>query len=172
MIGLQRGTVRVVPHDSGWQERFNQEAATLHDALGALALDIQHVGSTAVPGLPAKPIIDIAMAIEDRSAIDRSRAPLAALGYIDRGDSGADGGYLFVKESAPEVRTYHLHVVTCDDPQWRTWLAFRDRLRAEPALRARYAALKNDLMGQYPADRAAYTSGKHDFIHAAAQHSR
>ncbi len=109
MVGLKRGTVQVAAYDPGWPALFEQERRVLHEHIGHLVLDIQHVGSTAVPGLDAKPIIDIAVAVASAAVIPQCRQPLGALGYIDRGDAGQDGGYLFVKESAPEVRTHHLH---------------------------------------------------------------
>jgi len=97
----------------------------LQEHVGGHVLDIQHVGSTAVPGLDAKPIIDIAVAVTSTAAIGRCRQALGLkdLGYIDRGDSGTEGGYLFVKESAPQVRTHHLHMVTAFTPaaQLQAW---------------------------------------------------
>jgi GrpB-like predicted nucleotidyltransferase (UPF0157 family) len=164
MIGLQRGTVQVVTYRPIWHDLFEQERRLLHEHIGHLALDIQHVGSTAVPGLDAKPILDIAVAVTSAAAIPQCRQPLCDLGYIDRGDAGSDGGYLFVKESAPEFRTHHLHLVTIDDPQWRNYLLFRDMLRADEKFRMRYARLKKSLQEQFSGDRGSYTAAKHDFI--------
>jgi GrpB-like predicted nucleotidyltransferase (UPF0157 family) len=164
MIGLKRGTVQVVVYQAEWPDLFEQERHVLHQHLGHLVLDIQHVGSTAVPGLAAKPIIDIAVAVASLAVISQCRPPLSALGYIDRGDGARNGGYLFVKESAPDVRTHHLHVVTRDDPQWSNYLRFRDLLRANETLRLRYAALKKSLQMQFAQDRKAYTAAKEDFI--------
>jgi len=156
--------VRVVSHQERWQEAFEDERRLLAEHLGALAIDVQHVGSTAVPGLEAKPVIDIAVALDGPSDLDECRKRLCGLGYLDRGDSGADGGYLFVKEREPNVRTHHLHVVTIDDPQWGAYLRFRDTLRANANLRDRYAALKQTLAAQFPEDRVGYTNGKASFI--------
>ncbi len=164
MLGLKKGTVQVVAHDPGWPGLFEQEQRVLHEHIGHLVLDIQHVGSTAVPGLDAKPIIDIAVAVASVAVIPQCRQPLGALGYIDRGDAGQDGGYLFVKESAADVRTHHLHVVAIDDPQWRNYLLLRDRLRADETLRTRYAQFKRALQTQFAQDRTGYTAAKHDFI--------
>jgi GrpB-like predicted nucleotidyltransferase (UPF0157 family) len=164
MIGLEKGTVQVVPYHPSWQDVFAQERRLLQEHIGGHVLDIQHVGSTAVPGLDAKPIIDIAVAVPSATAIARCRQPLRDLGYIDRGDCGTEGGHLFVRESAPEVRTHHLHVVTIDDLQWRNYLKFRDVLRADGTLRARYGELKKTLQAQFAQDRGAYTRAKDDFI--------
>jgi GrpB-like predicted nucleotidyltransferase (UPF0157 family) len=113
MIGLKKGTVQVIPHHASWRDAFAQERRVLHELIGGHVLDIQHVGSTAVPGLDAKPIIDSAVAVASAAQIAERRQPLRLkdLGYVDRGDSGTEGGYLFVKESAPEVRTHHRHML-------------------------------------------------------------
>lgn len=136
----------------------------LQQHIGHLVLDIQHVGSTAVAGLDAKPILDLAVAVTSIAMIPRCGPLLCRIGYIDRGDGGADGGYLFVKESVPDVRTHHVHVVAIDDPQWRNYLLFRDTLRADGELRTRYAELKQDLQKQFAQDRQSYTAAKHAFI--------
>jgi GrpB-like predicted nucleotidyltransferase (UPF0157 family) len=164
MIGLRRGSVEVVPHDAGWRDLFEEEQRRLNERIGALTLDIQHVGSTAVPGLAAKPIIDIAVAVASPDLISQCRQPLVDLGYIDRGDAGSDGGHLFVKERAPKMRTHHLHLVSIDDPQWGNYLRFRDMLRIDTLLRARYGALKQDLQAQFAHDRQAYTRAKEAFV--------
>ncbi len=164
VIGLKRHAVVVVEHRSEWAELFAAEARALRLAAGDLAEDIQHVGSTAVPGLPAKPIIDIAIAIRSRDVIPELAERLVARGYIDRGDGGSDGGWLLVKESQTNVRTFHVHMVETNDPQWRNYHAFRDALCSDAALRDRYAALKRGLAAQFAGDRKSYTNAKHDFI--------
>lgn len=166
MLGLKRGTVLLVPSNPGWEVVFAGEKASLQRQLGRLVLDIQHIGSTAVPGLEAKPILDIAIAVAvaAESMIALLRLPLSALGYLDRGDSGANGGYLFVKEIAPEVRSHHVHVVSMHDMQWHRYLFFRDRLRSDAGLRSEYAALKQSLARRFADDRVGYTTGKQDFI--------
>jgi GrpB-like predicted nucleotidyltransferase (UPF0157 family) len=167
MIGLERGTVHVVPPDDEWPVAFAQERHCLCQRIGHLVLDIQHVGSTAVPGLAAKPIIDIAVAVASPANVQRCRPLLVELGYIDRGDRGRKGGYVFVRERAPEVRTHHLHMVTIDDPQWANYLRFRDRLRTDRALREEYAALKWNLQERFACDRQGYTEAKDAFTRRA-----
>ena len=169
VIGLKRGTVKVVPYQVEWEEMFERERRLLTQRIGNLVVDIQHVGSTAVPGLEAKPIIDIAIAVADAAMISACVRPLESIGYIDRGDGGTNGGYLLVKESAPEVRTVHLHLVAIGDPQWRTYLRFRDILRGDETMREQYANLKATLRRLYSDDRGRYTSGKHDFIRSVLQ---
>ena len=167
MIGLQRHTVRIVEHDPAWSELYAAEARGLRAAAGGLLLDVQHVGSTAVAGLPAKPILDIAVAVQTRATIPGLVQRLTASGYLDRGDGGDNGGYLLVKDSAPEVRTAHLHIVAVADPQWHDYLAFRDRLRVDCGLRNAYAALKRALALRFADDRKSYTAGKEEFIRKA-----
>ena len=171
IIGLSRGIVALVPHQPGWRDLFENECEDLRQRIGHHALDIQHVGSTAVPGLHAKPIIDIAIAMATPGLIALCREPLGEMGYIDRGDQGADGGYLFVKERGPGVRTHHLHLVTIDDPQWRNYLHFRDTLRADAVIRARYGALKMGLQAEFAHDRQGYTQAKDAFVRGVLSRS-
>ena len=122
------------------------------------------MGSTAVPGLPAKPIVDLAARLAHDAAIEAVIPRAEALGYIYRGDGADQGGHLFVLEREPDVRVVHLHVVRWDDPQWSRYLAFRDGLRRRPDLCARYAVLKLALAATYRDSRKTYTESKHDFI--------
>lgn len=164
MIGLKRHTVLVVDHDQGWSALFAAERATLRRALGDLVLDIQHVGSTAVPDLPAKPILDIAMSIRALDLIPAIVDRLTEIGYIYRGDRAGDGGHVFVRGSDPDIRTVHVHVVLECDSQWKDYLAFRKVLREDPDVRRRYAGIKQALAKRFPDDRKSYTSSKGEFI--------
>ena len=166
MLGLQLGRVEVVAYRSGWRGLFGQERRALQERMGGLVADIQHIGSTAVAGLDAKPILDIAVAVVSEDAIVQCVRVLCDSGYLDRGDQGGEGGYLVVKEREPDLRTHHLHIVTREDPQWSGYLRFRDALRGDESLRLRYSQLKRDLQKQHPRDREAYTLAKHDFIRA------
>ena len=165
-IGLKRGTVRIADYAPRWADLFEQEAERLLQSVAHLVVDIQHVGSTAVTGLCAKPIIDIAIAIESKEVIPSLVRRLTRLGYIDRGDAGDDGGYLLVLERAPEVRAAHIHIVEATDVQWRDYIGFRDLLRRNEDTREEYGRLKRNLAREYEADRRSYTAGKHGFIRA------
>jgi GrpB-like predicted nucleotidyltransferase (UPF0157 family) len=114
--------------------------------------------------LPAKPILDLAAAVGTWEVIPELVQRLIGIGYIYRGDSGDEGGHLFVMESSPDVRTIHVHVVEHHGPQWRNYLLFRDLLRQNPAIRKQYAELKQDLGNRFRDDRGAYTAATHDFI--------
>ncbi len=164
MIGLKRHTVRIVEHDPEWLTLGAEACEELRRAVGDMIDDVQHVGSTAVPDLPAKPILDIVIALDRTEAIAELLPRLTGIGYIDRGDGGDEGGWLLVRESSPDVRTIHLHVVERDDPQWRNYLRFRDLLRANPDIRRRYADLKARLRTEFPNDRESYTAAKDEFV--------
>ena len=164
LIGLRRHTVRLVAHEPEWHVLFAAEAEAIRSHAGDIAVDVQHVGSTAVPGLVAKPILDIALAVSTPDAVRRAADRLRDAGYLDRGSAGRDGGHLLVKDVAPDVRSVHVHIVEITDPQWRDYLRFRDALRADATLRGAYAELKTELLKAHAGDRRAYTAGKHAFI--------
>jgi GrpB-like predicted nucleotidyltransferase (UPF0157 family) len=166
MLGLHRHTVEIVDHDPGWAMLAAEACQAVRNACGQLVIDIQHVGSTAVPGLPAKPILDLAVAVATLASMPEVIGRLTRISYVYRGDYGDAGGHLFVAESFPDVRTIHMHVVEYRSDQWRDYLLFRDLLRNNPALREEYAQLKKHLMRVYRNDRESYTASKEDFIRA------
>ena len=159
-IGLQRGVVKIVRHRTEWAVLYRIEAEKLKNCIGDIAFDIQHVGSTTVPGL----IIDIAIAVNSREAIYAVVKRLPDIGYIDKGDQGANGGYLLVKESEPDVRIFHIHIVEINDVQWRNYINFRDCLCRDAKTREEYAKLKRTLAAKFQTDRESYTNGKEQFI--------
>ena len=165
MIGPNRHTVEVVGHDPTWMMLAVEACQAVRSACGELVVDLQHVGSTAVPDLLAKPILDIAAAVVTFDAMPRIIRRLTGIGYLYRGDYGAEGGHLFVAESSPDVRTIHLHIVEYSGSQWRNHLLFRDLLRHNLMLRKRYAELRRDLVNICHDDRRSYTVAKAEFIH-------
>jgi GrpB-like predicted nucleotidyltransferase (UPF0157 family) len=154
-----------VPYDPSWPARFEQERAALEDAIGAWIVGgIHHVGSTAVPGLEAKPIIDILAGVRD---LEESRAcfePLGQLGYM-YAPYLPNEMHWFCKPH-PSRRTHHLHLVPTGSKRYRDELAFRDRLRSDPEVAAEYAALKHTLAERHRDDREAYTEAKGAFVRA------
>jgi GrpB-like predicted nucleotidyltransferase (UPF0157 family) len=158
--------VEVADSDPRWQEVFDSLAAEIQSALADLDAKVEHVGSTSVPDLAAKPIIDIAIGVPSPLVLDRMIQLLEPLGCIYRRDEGASGGQLFVvdEDNRPGHRIAYIHVVTTDDPQWTRYLAVRDRLRADPRARAEYQQLKQQLAREFPNDRVAYTAAKESFI--------
>lgn len=158
-LGLSPDRVELVPHTSAWSAEFEREAAAVRAALGTLALDVQHVGSTAVPGMLAKPILDLAVALARASDGEACVPALTPLGYHYRGDFGLEGGHLFVKGDDASS-THHLHAVDLGGPQWIGYLTLRDHLRVSAEARRVYAARKRELAALHPRDREAYTRGK------------
>jgi GrpB-like predicted nucleotidyltransferase (UPF0157 family) len=163
MLGLRRGTVQLVPYTPVWATLFHAERARLQHALGADALDIQHIGSTAVPGLAAKPILDLGIAVAADSVVAACVPRLMALGYTYREYRGPGQGYFFDRGREQHL-THYLHMLTIRDPGWWNYLRFRDYLRAHPAARDAYLRLKQTLAAQYATDRAAYSAAKATFV--------
>lgn len=155
--------IRLVPYDPSWPQRFLTEREPLQKAIGSWATGgIHHVGSTAIPGLDAKPIIDILVGVESLEASRACFDPVAKLGYL-YAPYRADEMHWFCKPH-PSRRTHHLHLVPTDSSRFRDKLAFRDRLRTDPAVAAEYAALKRELAARFSDDREAYTDAKAEFI--------
>jgi GrpB-like predicted nucleotidyltransferase (UPF0157 family) len=163
-IGLQYGEVRVVSSSSDWAVEYARARKAIVACLGELEVTIEHVGSTAVPGLSAKPIVDIGIGASTTEDIERVIDALEHGSFIYRGDKGKSGGHLFVMESAPAFRTHHIHLVLKSDPEWSNYLRFRDALVADSALRDDYARLKQSLARAHRHDRPTYTKAKATFI--------
>lgn len=155
--------VTLTAYDELWPKRFEEEHATLRRVLEKwLVGTIEHVGSTAVPGLTAKPVIDIMAGVE---SLEASRAAIPAVGKIGYCyfPYRADEKHWFCKPS-PSHRTHHLHLVPFESRLWVDCLAFRDYLRKHSEVANEYAELKHRLAKQYRFDREAYTEAKSPFI--------
>jgi GrpB-like predicted nucleotidyltransferase (UPF0157 family) len=159
-LGLHYGTIRLVRADPGWSAIAEEVAATLRSALGGEAAAVEHIGSTAVAGLLAKPILDFAVGIVAGVAVSDVAEAISDLGWISRGDAGADGGWVFVLEDAPWYRVAHAHAVEHGGEQWRRYLQLRDMLRRSVVARRAYEQTKQRLVTECPNDREQYTSGK------------
>jgi GrpB-like predicted nucleotidyltransferase (UPF0157 family) len=163
--------VRLSPHDPAWVASFERERAALDAAIREWVTGgIHHVGSTAVPGLEAKPIVDILVGVEDLEASRACFEPLARLEYLYAPYRGAEMHW-FCKPD-PARRTHHLHLAPATGRRYADELAFRDRLRADSETAAAYVALKRDLAARFPDDREAYTEAKTEFIRAVLDEAR
>ena len=168
-LGLKRGTVALVPHETAWEEEAGRTIAKLKDILGDAAVDIQHVGSTAIPAICAKPIVDIAVAVRSFAEINAKQAKLEAQGFYRRSWNDEDQE-LFAcgswYDGTGDKQTHFIHVVLADGTEWRNYLNFRDYLNTFPAAAKAYEALKLSLAAANPEDagREKYTSGKHEFV--------
>jgi GrpB-like predicted nucleotidyltransferase (UPF0157 family) len=160
-IGLEKGVVRLVPYQDEWKRLFEQEKGAIQAVLGGYILDIQHIGSTAIPRISAKPIIDIAIAVTDFEEAIVCIPLVVGLGYEYRGGYGILRRHYFVRG---EPRLFHLHMMEVTSPNWQDLLLFRDYLRGHPEAAGEYAALKRQLAEMYPAGREAYLEGKAEFI--------
>lgn len=171
-LGLQHGEVALRESDRRWTSVFDHQAEVLGRALGDRVAAIEHVGSTAVADLVAKPIVDIAVRLAAGVDGDGVIGAIAGHGYEFRGDKGVVGGLLFVLNDRPHRRIAHVHVVRQGDDQWSRYLEVRDRLRADARARGAYSALKVDLARRFPSDRAAYTTAKASFLQALLREDR
>ena len=163
-LGLKRGQVTLVPYDPRWPGLFEEAASQLRTSLGSTILDVHHVGSTAVPGLCAKPILDILVSIRDFDAARQLVPQLAELGYEFRPDEEIPDRHYFRRPPGGEIRTHHLSLSEPESHHHRVTLAFRDALRRDPQLAAAYARLKLELAQRFPFDRPAYIEGKSQFV--------
>lgn len=158
-VGLKRGTVKLAPYDPIWKKLFEIEKESLLNSIGDYVLGIEHIGSTSIPGLKAKPIIDMIVAVKDLSIYVKLIGSLTKLGYeympervfVDR---------VFFPKGPRENRTHHLSLVVENSEGWAEPIAFRDYIRSHPIQRKKYQALKEKLAEQYPNDRALYTQSK------------
>ena len=164
MVGLKRGTVALMPHCPQWDTMVAQTAALIKGILGETALDVQHVGSTAIRSICAKPILDLAVAVRNTDDVLSYVPVLEQHGIIYR-KQDVTGQMLFVMgDFEADTRTHHIHVVSVDDPAWRNYLNFRDYLNACPEKAREYECLKMQLLTKYAEDRNSYTSGKQELI--------
>jgi len=155
--------VRIVDYDPGWPEEAARELRRVGEALGGRAVRLDHVGSTSVPGLAAKPIVDLQVSVAALEPKDAYVEPLEAIGYLFVLFATAPEYHFFGKP--PErPRTHHLHVCLAGSFEELRHLAVRDFLRADPDEAARYEAVKRESARLHPEDRVAYMAGKEDFI--------
>ena len=168
-LGLHKHKVDIVEYDTKWHAYFEDEKTIIISHIGEYVKTIQHIGSTAIPGLPSKPIIDIGILADLQINITKIKSTLIKNSYIYRGDAGQDGGILFVKEVMPLIRTHHLHIIGIGDRQWENYIRFRDALINDPTLALAYKALKLELLSTYSNDRKMYTKSKAGFINKVLQ---
>ena len=169
-----RHPVLVVEYDPQWPTRYAEEEAHILEALTERVVAIEHVGSTAVPGLGAKPIIDIMVAIRRLDLVEECIEPLGRLHYEYLGEYGIPDRHYFRKppELKSAIRTHHLHMVEFSSDFWERHLLFRDYLRTHPQTAQEYYNLKKALSLRYVSNRAAYTDAKTEFIESAIARAR
>ena len=158
--------VELVPHNPRWGRDFAQEAVAIRHALGDNVSAIHHVGSTAIPGILAKPIIDMLCVVASLAVVDAAASHMQALGYTAKGEYGLAGRRYFQKKDAHGVRSHHVHVYSTGADAIERYLAFRDFLRAHPVAAAQYSAVKEKALTSLPPTRQSYQDAKEPFIAA------
>ena len=158
-------SVRNEPYNPQWPVMFAAERSRLELLLGSwLVTPVEHIGSTSVPGLAAKPLIDMIAGVADLRAAHAAIDPLAGAGYVHADHRPGALWFYRPVPGEPEAHTHHLHLTEPGSALWRERLTFRDRLRSDPRLAAEYQQLKQDLSQRFPTDGTAYAAGKRNFV--------
>ena len=162
-LGVGRYDVILAPYTKEWADLYSKEKLLLQSALGGAALRIEHIGSTSVPGLLAKPILDILVGGSSMSMLADAMPRLEKLGYV-RKPKASSPTHIFMAKGPEEARTHYLHMVRLDSLEWRRYTRFRDFLLRHPETRDEYAHLKAEWAQRYPHNRALYTHSKEEFV--------
>lgn len=155
--------VEVVKHDKSWAAMFQLEEERLQNILGDQIVNIHHIGSTAIPGIYAEPIIDILVEVKDIGKVDEYNPGMKQLGYIAKGEFGVAGRRFFIK-GTEEERTHYVQIFEVGDVEVGRRVNFRDYLKQHPDVAVEYSKLKMKLADQYPNDMDAYTLEKNTYI--------
>jgi GrpB-like predicted nucleotidyltransferase (UPF0157 family) len=160
-LGLESGVVRLVEYDERWPLLFADEERRIRDQCGSLALKLEHIGGTSIPGMRAKPVLDIAAGRPADVAVVDYVAALERAGYIYRGERGVPGREYFRRG---QPRAYHLHLVEDGGALWSDYLVFRDYLRVHTEVAREFAGLKRALAARFARDREAYMNAKGPYV--------
>ena len=156
--------VEVVPHNPQWRDAFEAEARHVAAALGENVVAIHHIGSTAIPNIYAKPVIDLLVEVRDITEVDGQSSAMESLGYEVMGEYGIPGRRYFRKDNQEGIRTHHIHAFEASSPEVERHLAFRDYMIAHPGDAQRYSELKRKLAEEHPQSTDGYIDGKDGFI--------
>jgi len=162
MSGLERGLVKLEPYDYNWLILFDKERELLSSQLKGLIINMEHVGSTSIEGLLAKPIIDIAIGVSSLDKVIKIREKVKGIGYLEVPVS-IDGKHVFAKNKENKI-THFLHIMIYNQDLWRDQISFRDYLRSFPDAKMEYVKLKEELANKYPNDVVSYTNEKKEFV--------
>ncbi|MBN1872856.1 MAG: GrpB family protein [Anaerolineae bacterium] len=168
VLGVLEGKVQLVPHNPLWQTYFDLESHRLYAALGAYVKEIRHIGSTAIPGIYAKPILDVMVGLVNIADVRHCEALLVALGYTYEGEQAISGWHFF-KKKAGNLTTHHLHVVEWNGSYWLDHVLFQEYLFRHPEVAEAYESLKLALEKKHADNREAYTRDKTDFINKVTE---
>ena len=156
--------IEVVPYDPQWKTAFEAESQHIAKALATNLVVIHHIGSTAIPHIYAKPIIDFLIEVKDINLVTEQTPAMVGLGYEAMGEYGLIGRRYFRKENPPGIRTHHVHIYEIYSPEIERHLAFRDYMIAHPEDAQQYSQLKQELAQKYPEDIEGYMDGKDEFV--------
>lgn len=162
ILGVKRYAVRLVPYNEEWAMLFQETKSEVQQILGSNVIDIQHIGSTAISGIVAKPILDVAVIVRDLDSINLEG--MKRHGYVYGGEAGVPGRSFFAKYRDGDISTHHIHCYEQNNQNLLANIAFRDYLIAHPDYAKQYNDLKLHLAQQYADDRITYTNEKTDFI--------
>jgi GrpB-like predicted nucleotidyltransferase (UPF0157 family) len=155
--------IEVVPHKEEWAALFDIEAEKLKTIFGDQAINIHHIGSTAIQGIVAKPIVDILIEVKDIHAVNQHNSEMKKLGYIPKGEYGMSGRRFFIKGTETQ-RTHHVHIFENGDSHVSRHVNFRDYMNLHSDVARAYSKLKQELAEKYPYDIESYMAGKSSFI--------
>jgi GrpB-like predicted nucleotidyltransferase (UPF0157 family) len=164
MIGQHTRNFALAPYKSEWIDQFDQETELLRSVLGKKALRIEHIGSTSIPGMAAKPIIDIMVAVASLVQSSEIILALDSIDYVYRPVDTVPGRMFFRKESQPEIRTHHLNLTQEGSSFWKNQLRFRDYLRKNDQLASEYIQLKECFVEYYARTNHLDLEWKTDFV--------
>lgn len=164
MLGLKSNTVELLPHVTEWEENAEQIIKLIKLILGDACIDVQHIGSTSIKWVSAKPIIDIAVAVNELNDVMPYVSLLKENGIIYRKVENTGQMLFLMGDLENDIKTHHIHIVEADSSNWHDYLNFRDYLNAFPEKAQEYDELKHELKNKYSYNRKAYTSGKIDMI--------
>lgn len=156
--------IRVVDYDSDWLVAYSDEAKDVSKAAGNTLVCIHHIGSTSIPGIKAKPIIDILLEVESLDALDERAMEFEALGYEVMGEFGIPDRRYYRRDNSSGVRTHQIHAFKAGVPDVARHLAFRDYMRSHPIVASQYGELKARLAKEHSHDMDAYMDGKDSFV--------
>ncbi|MEI4529091.1 GrpB family protein [Priestia megaterium] len=162
MLGLERGLVKLEPYNDKWSKLFDEERKLLSSRLKELIIAIEHVGSTSIEGLFAKPIIDIAIGVSSLDVIIELKEKVKALGYVEVPVS-IDGKHVFARYKEKKI-THFLHIMIYNQNLWIDQISFRDYLRSDSDAKIEYINIKEELANKYPNDVVSYTNAKKEFV--------
>lgn len=163
-IGMKRGTVYLEEHQTQWESAASDCVSAIKRILCDTAVDVQHIGSTSIKTIPAKPIIDIAVGVRDYDAVLAKKDELEAEDIIFRFDERPSQFLFVMGDFEKDTRTHHIHVVLYDSKEWNDYINFRDYLNSHEDKANEYAEMKKYLSEKYPNDRNAYCNEKGELV--------